>query len=76
MQNAKAEAALYLLTGLIQRVSEDNPAVLNDMLEGAKADQKSMSSNVKNKEFIDEIFKESISILERIKGLESICVKS
>tara|TARA_R110001583_G_C5500323_1_gene395693 strand:- start:108 stop:338 length:231 start_codon:yes stop_codon:yes gene_type:complete len=65
MKNAKADASLYLLTGLLQRLEGSNPGLLQDMICGVKADQSSIPHDAPEKEHIDEILKESLVLLER-----------
>ena len=65
MKNAKADASLYLLTCLLQRLETSNPGLLKEMIEGVKSDQSSLPDDVPGKEHIEQIFKESLLILER-----------
>ena len=65
MKNAKADASLYLLTALLQRLEGSNPGLLKDMICGVKTDQSSIPADAAEKEHIDEIFKESLMLLER-----------
>ncbi len=70
MNNAKSDAALYLLTGLIQRFERLQPGTIEEMLEGVKSDRDNTSEDIANKEYVDEIFCESITLLERIKSMK------
>lgn len=69
MNDPKSDAALYLLSGLIQRIAKDKPDLIDEMLSGIKSDQASISDDVNEKDHIDNIFKECISVLERVKAL-------
>lgn len=71
MNDPKADAALYLLTGLIQRIAMDKPEIVSEMLDGIKSDQASLPNDVPNKDHVDAIFTESIKVLERMNSLGS-----
>ena len=71
MNDPKADAALYLLSGLIQRIAKNEPELIDEMLSGIKSDQAAVSADVDEKEYIDKIFKESIAVLERVQKLEN-----
>ncbi len=71
MKEVKADAALYLLTILIQRIEKNQPELVNEMIAGIKADQAGLPANISKKEHIDAVFKESSRILEQISGLGS-----
>ncbi|MBQ4864865.1 hypothetical protein J8L98_24605 [Pseudoalteromonas sp. MMG013] len=72
MKEAKIDATLYLLTILIQKISKEQPKLLDEMLEGVSADQAGLPKNIPNKEHIDAVFEESSRILKQIKGLGSV----
>ena len=67
MSDAKADAALYLLTGLMQRLSTDNPDLAKDMLEGIRSDRAAVPDDIPDSDYIDAVFIESIKVLERIR---------
>ncbi len=71
MKEVKADAALYLLTILIQRVTKDQPELLDRMIEGVKADQAGVQKNAPNKDHVKAIFDESYRVLKQIKDLGS-----
>lgn len=70
MNDPKADAALYLLSGLIQRVVKNEPELIDEMLSGIMSDQAAVSDDTNEKEHIEKIFKESIAVLERVQKLE------
>ncbi len=45
--------------------------MLDEMIEGIKADQAAVPTDVPNKDYIDAIFEESSRILKQIKCLSS-----
>jgi len=65
MNNAKADAALYLLTGLLQRLEVDRPGMLQEMIEGVASDRASLRENTENKRHIDKVFDEAMELLTR-----------
>ncbi len=65
MKNAKADASIYLLTCLLQRLETSNPGLLQDMIQGVKADKSSLPDDVAEKDHIEQIFQESLLLLER-----------
>nr|WP_189337676.1 hypothetical protein [Halomonas elongata] len=38
MENPKADAALYLLTGLLQRLEAERPGMVQEMIDGVEGD--------------------------------------
>ena len=65
MKNAKADASLYLLTSLLQRLEASQPGLLQDMIDGVKVDQSMIPHDAPEKAHIEDIFKESLLLLER-----------
>lgn len=65
MKNAKADAALYLLTGLLQRLETERPGMIQDMIEGVEGDRASLSENIEDREHVEKIFDEAIGLLSR-----------
>lgn len=65
MKNAKADAALYLLTGLLQRLETERPGMIQDMIEGVEGDRASLSENIEDREHVEKIFDEAIGLLTR-----------
>ncbi len=49
MNDPKLDAALYLLSGLIQRMAKDNPELIDEMLAGVKSDKAAISDDVNEK---------------------------
>ena len=72
MKNAKADASLYLLTGLLQRLEKKDPELIQEMLSGVKADRAGVSTNITNYEYVSEIFSEAELVLERIQNLKEV----
>ena len=69
MKNAKTDACIYLLGGLLQRLELQSPGLLKEMINGVKGDQLALPNEVPEKEHIEQIFIESLNILERADGL-------
>lgn len=65
MEKAKADAALYLLTGLLQRLNAERPGMLEEMIAGVEGDRAALSENIENREHVEEIFDEAIELLTR-----------
>lgn len=65
MKNAKADAALYLLTGLLQRLEAERPGMISEMLQGVEGDRASLPENIEDKEHVEKIFDEAIDLLTR-----------
>jgi len=72
VKEAKADAPLYLLTILIQKVSKEQPDLVDEMIEGINADQAGLPLDTSNKEHINKVFEESARVLKQIKGFGSI----
>jgi hypothetical protein len=71
MADIKADATSYILTMLLQRFEAQNPGALNEMIEGVKSDQASVSSNASGGEHVAQVFKEALSFLTKAKSLSS-----
>lgn len=65
MNNAKADAALYLLTGLLQRLEVDRPGMLQEMIEGVSSVRASLRENTENRQHIDKVFDDAMELLTR-----------
>ncbi|KEF30468.1 hypothetical protein D777_03016 [Marinobacter nitratireducens] len=65
MENAKADAALYLLTGLLQRLNAERPGMLQEMIAGVEDDRASLPDNIENREHVEKIFDEAMGLLAR-----------
>lgn len=65
MENAKADAALYLLTGLLQRLNAERPGMLEEMIAGVEGDQAALPDNIENRAHVDKIFNEALELLAR-----------
>lgn len=75
MKNAKTDACIYLLGGLLQRLEFKAPGLLKEMIYGVKGDQLALPNEVPEKEHIEQIFIESLNILERADGLIELSKK-
>lgn len=47
MGNAKADAALYLLTGLLQHLDAERPGMLLDMIAGVEGDRAALPETLR-----------------------------
>lgn len=65
MENAKADAALYLLTGLLQRLNAERPGMLEEMIAGVEGDKAALPDNIENRAHVDNIFNEAFELLAR-----------
>jgi len=65
MSNPKSDACMYILTGILQRMDAEKPGFIMDMIAGIKNDQSALPENIENKEHIESIFREALSVLER-----------
>jgi hypothetical protein len=65
MKNAKADAALYLLTGLIQCLETERPGMISEMIEGVEGDRASLPESIEDRDHIEQIFDEAIRLLTR-----------
>ncbi len=65
MENAKADAALYLLTGLLQRLNAERPGMIQEMIAGVEGDRASLPDNIENREHVEKIFDEAVGLLAR-----------
>ncbi|RFA30823.1 hypothetical protein CAI21_04810 [Alkalilimnicola ehrlichii] len=65
MSDAKTDAALYVLTGLLQRLEAERPGLIQDMLAGIEGDRKSLPPNLENKAHVEAIFDEALTMLRR-----------
>lgn len=63
MKNAKADAAFYLLTGLLQRLDAERPGMLQDMIAGVESDRAALPENIEDREHVEEIFDEAMKLL-------------
>jgi len=64
--DARTNACVYILHMLLQRLETKQPGLVQDMLNGAKADQAACSTNESRPANVDPTFEEAISILEMI----------
>lgn len=65
MKNAKADAALYILTGLLQHLETERPGMITEMLKGIESDRASLPENIEDREHVEKIFDEAIGLLTR-----------
>ena len=63
MKNAKADASLYFMTNLLQRLEVSNPGLLAAIVSGVKADQALITSDAPATAYIGQIIKESLAFL-------------
>ena len=69
MKNAKADASLYLLTGLLQRLESGNPGLVDEMRKGVQSDKEKLDPETQDHAHISEIFYEAELLLTRIQSL-------
>lgn len=69
MRSAKADASVYLLTGLLQRLENGNPGLINEMRKGVQGDREQLSPDTPDHAYIIEIFEEAELVLNRIQTL-------
>lgn len=65
MKDAKADAALYLLTGLVQRLGAERPGMIPEMIKGIESDRASLTDNIEDREHVEKIFEEALALLTR-----------
>lgn len=66
MESAKADAALYLLTGLLQRLDAERPGMLQEMIAGVEGDRAALPDNIENREHVEKIFEQALELLTRV----------
>lgn len=69
MNNPKADAALYLITGLLQRIENQEPGTLQEMINGVKSDRDALPENTENRAHVEAIFDETLKLLERANNV-------
>ena len=69
MSAAKSDACIYILTVLLQRMETEKPGLIPEIIDGIKSDQSNMSENINNKEHVESIFNEALTMLERAHSL-------
>ncbi|PFG10712.1 MULTISPECIES: hypothetical protein [unclassified Marinobacter] len=65
MKSDKADAALYLLTGLLQRLDAERPGMIQEMIAGVEGDRAALPENIENREYVEKIFDEAVELLTR-----------
>lgn len=65
MNDAKAGAALYLLTGLLQRLDAERPGMIQEMIAGVEGDRAALAENSERSEHVENIFDEALELLTR-----------
>lgn len=65
MNNPKTDAALYLLTGLLQRIENQKPGTIKEMIEGVEGDRSSLPEKIENRPHVEAIFDEALKLLKR-----------
>ena len=71
MKDSKANASLYLITMLVQRMENDKPGMIKEMIEGVKNDKANIDESTPNKDHIEAVFEEALTLLERANSLLS-----
>lgn len=71
MKNAKVDASLYLLTGLLQRLERDKPGLIEEMRNSVKQDRQQVPSDIPEYEHVSEIFDEAELLLNRTQMLSN-----
>jgi len=69
MSSPKGDACIYILTALLQRMEAEKPGLITEIIDGIKNDQSNMPENISNKEHVELIFSEALSMLERAHSL-------
>jgi hypothetical protein len=69
MKNPKLDACVYILTCMLQRQEISKPGYLSELIAGVQNDRTELSNGVNNREYIDTIFAETVSILEKAQKL-------
>lgn len=64
--DAKAGACIYILHGLLQRLEATQPGLVEELLNGAKADQNACNLQVSPSAAASQILVEAIAVLELI----------
>ena len=65
---AQAGASVYILHMLLQRLEAKHPGLVQELLDGAKADQTAFSAQDKKLEGVSQIFDEAIAILALVQA--------
>ena len=71
MADVKADATSYILTMLLQRLEDQNPGTLNEIIEGVSSDQASVVSKDSGSEHVIQVFQEALSLLKKAESLAS-----
>ncbi len=69
MKNTKADASLYLLTGLLQRLEISNPGLVDEIRKSVQGDREQLSPEAPEHAYIIEVFDEAELLLNRIQTL-------
>ena len=64
-RDARTDAALYLLTVLLQRLDDDQPGLIAGLQSGVRADQAALPVELENRTHIEAVFAETIKLLDR-----------
>jgi len=59
----QAGACAYLLVGILQRLEKHHPGLITDAIAGVEADRLAIPGGVRDKEFIEKIFAETLRLL-------------
>jgi hypothetical protein len=71
MESVKADAALYLLTGLLQRLDAERPGMLQEMIAGVEGDRAALPENIENREHVEKIFEQALELLAACRVFDS-----
>jgi len=63
--DAKVGACAYILHGLLQKLEQQSPGLVLELLNGVKADQSAVLAQGEAAEPVKRIFAESVVLLER-----------
>jgi len=71
MNDAKADAALYVLTMLLQRLETTTPGLLDELIDGVEGDLAATPDELLNAAHVDAVFSETLSMLRRARGVSN-----
>ena len=69
MSDAKSAASMYILTLLLQRLEKTSPGLIQDMIQGVKADQAGITNEIDKTEKLTSVFHEALTTLENADRL-------
>lgn len=65
-KQAKADACSYILHMLLQRLEKNQPGLVIDMLDGAKADRAALQAQGMMPYPVEQAFDQAIALLEQV----------